>query len=100
MGKDALTQIHQKSVGAVDSSGMSKTAFTIVHRILIRVPFGQLKRYHSAFQLLKETIATCRSPHMWNVQQIGFVSGYNHPKYYTPEKVTTSIVRAQLTFAQ
>lgn len=55
-------KIYQKSVGAVDSSGMSNTAaFTFVHRILIRVPFGQLKRYHSAFQLLKETIATCRS---------------------------------------
>jgi hypothetical protein len=92
-------KIHQKSVGGVDSSGTTKTAFTIVHRILIRVPFGQIKRHQSAFQLLKDNNCYLRE-HMWDeqewdVQQIGFVTGYN-PKYYTPEKVMTSL-RARLT---
>jgi hypothetical protein len=27
---------------------------------------------------------------MWDEQQIGFVTGFN-PKYYTPERVTTSV---------
>jgi hypothetical protein len=82
-------KIYQKSAGAD-----SKTAFTIVHRILIRVPFGQLKRHSQAFQLLKDHNCFLRE-HMWDeqewdVQQIGFVTGFN-PKYYTPAKVTSDI---------
>ena len=85
--------IHQKSAG-VDSSGMSKVAFTIVHRILVRIPFGQIKRHPQAFQLLKDHNCFLRE-HLWDeqewdVQQIGFVTGFN-PKYYTPEKVTMSL---------
>ena len=90
---DHQFKIHQKPTGA-DRSATPKIAFTIVHRILIRIPFSQLKRHPQAFQLLKEHNCYLRE-HMWDeqewdVQQIGFVTGYN-PKYYTPEKVTTSI---------
>jgi hypothetical protein len=75
--------IHQKSAG-VDSSGMSKVMFTIVHRILVRP---------QAFQLLKDhncgLMEHLWDEQEWDVQQIGFVTGFN-PKYYTPEKVTMS----------
>ncbi|KAI2512755.1 hypothetical protein MHU86_1543 [Fragilaria crotonensis] len=94
MSHEQQFKLHQKSAGAD-----SKIAFTIVHRILIRVPFGQLKRHSQAFQLLKDHNCFLRE-HMWDeqewdVQQIGFVTGFN-PKYYTPEKVTSAI-RNRLT---
>ena len=88
---------HQKSMG-LTPTGCPKTSVTIIHRILTRIPFGQIKRHSSAFQLLKEHNCFLRE-HLWDeqewdVQQIGFVTGYN-PKYYTPEKTTMS-VRARL----
>jgi hypothetical protein len=89
--------LHQKSFGA-HTHGSQKTSFTIVHRILTRVPFGQLKRHPQAFQLLQDHNCYLKDhmwdEHEWDVQQIGFVTGFN-PKYYTPERVTTS-VRARL----
>jgi hypothetical protein len=62
------------------------------------VPFGQIKRLPLAFQLLKEQNCYLGEHHWdeqeWDVQQIGFVTGFN-PKYYTPERVMTSF-RARL----
>jgi hypothetical protein len=86
-------QLHQKPMGFTPS-GSIKTAVVIIHRILIRVPFNQIKRHTSAFHLLTEHNCFLRE-HMWDeqewdVQQIGFVTGYN-PKYYSPERVTTSV---------
>ena len=83
-------------------SGTPKTAITIVHRILTRVPFSQIKRHPEAFQLFTEHNCFLRE-HMWDeqewdVQQIGFVTGYN-PKFYTPERVTRSF-RARICKAK
>ena len=78
------------------SSGNIKTAVLIIHRILIRVPFNQIKRQTSAFLLLTEHNSKLTREHMWDeqewdVQQLGlFVAGYN-PKYYSAERVTTSV---------
>ena len=88
---------HYKQMGFTQS-GTTKTAVTIVHRILIRVPFSQVKRHPSAFQVLKENNCFLRE-HLWDeiewdVHQIGFVTGYN-PKYYSPEKATMTL-RARL----
>ena len=88
---------HHKSMG-LTPSGHPKTSVTIIHRILTRIPFGQIKRHSTAFQLLKDNKCFLKE-HLWDeqewdVQQIGFVTGYN-PKYYTPEK-TTMYVRARL----
>jgi hypothetical protein len=84
------------------ASGSHKTALTIVHRILIRMPFGQLKRHSEAFQLLTEHNCYLKE-HMWDkqewdVQQLGFVPGFN-PKFYTSERVTASF-RAHLCKAK
>ena len=86
-------QMHQKPMGFTPS-GTTKTAVIIVHRLLTRIPFGQIKRHASAFQLLNDHNCFLRE-HLWDeqewdVQQIGFVTGYN-PKYYTPERVTNCI---------
>jgi hypothetical protein len=81
-------KVHQKSMG-LTTSGSPKTAVVIVHRILTRVPFGQIKRHAEAFQLLTQHNCFLREhmwdEHEWDVQQIGFVTGYN-PKYYTPHQ--------------
>jgi hypothetical protein len=61
----------------------------MVHRILTRVPLGQFKRHPQAFQLLQDNNCYLND-HMWDEQQIGFVTRFN-PKYYTPERVTTSV---------
>ena len=86
-------KVHQKSMGFT-TSGSPKTAVVIVHRILTRVPFGQIKRHSEAFQLLTQHNCFLREhlwdEHEWDVQQIGFVTGFN-PKYYTPERVTKSV---------
>ena len=94
-------KVHQKPMGFTPS-GSPKTAVIIVHRILTRVPFSQLKRHSEAFQLLTEHNCYLREhmwdEHEWDVQQIGFVTGFN-PKFYTPERVTTSF-HARLCKAQ
>ena len=94
-------KVHQKPMGFTPS-GNSKTAVTIVHRILTRVPLGQLKRHSEAFQLLTEHKCYLKEhmwdEHEWDVQQIGFVTGFN-PKFYTPERVITSF-RARLCKAK
>jgi hypothetical protein len=41
--------VHQKIIGS-KTSGTQKIAFTIVHRILTRIPFSQIKRHPLAFQ--------------------------------------------------
>ena len=90
-------KVHEKQFGST-TQGTMKTSSTIVHRILIRVPFGQVKRHQPAFKLLQDNNCFLREhlwdEHVWDVHQIGFVTAYK-PKYYSPEKVTTS-VRARL----
>ena len=86
-------KLHQKSFGANPSSSQ-KISFTIVHRILTRVPFGQIKRHTPAFQFLKDHNCYLKE-HMWDeqewdIQQIGFITGYN-PKYCTPERVIIAV---------
>jgi hypothetical protein len=60
-------KLHQKSVG-VNPSRTPKTAFTIVNRIHIRVPFSRIKRHPPAFQLLKEHDCFLREC-MWDEQE-------------------------------
>jgi hypothetical protein len=90
-------KVHEKPMG-LSLSGNLKTAVVIVHRILTRIPLGQIKRNPSAFKFLIEHNCFLREhmwdEHEWDVQQIGFVTGYN-PKYYSPERATT-LVRARL----
>jgi hypothetical protein len=84
---------HEKPMG-VTATGTPKVATPIIHRILTRVPLGQIKRHPTAFKCLKDNNCFLRE-HLWDeqewdVQQIGFVTGYN-PKYFTPEKTNTSV---------
>ena len=59
--------LHQKSIGAY-TSGIQKIAFTIVHRILTRIPFSQNKRHPLAFQHLKDHKCYIKD-HMWDEQE-------------------------------
>jgi hypothetical protein len=81
--------------------GGPKTANVIVHRILTRVPFGQIKRHTNAYQLLLDNQCFLNE-HLWDEQewdlkQLGFVTGFN-PKYYS-NKIVTSMFRASLSKA-
>ena len=84
-------KVHEKPMG-LSSSGNPETAVVIVHRILTRIPLGQIKRNPSAFKFLIEHNCFLREhmwdEHEWDVQQIGFVTGFN-PKYYSPDRATT-----------
>ena len=92
---------HVKQMGKSPTTGELKSSTVIVHRIMTRVPLGQLKRYPPAYQLLTENQCYFNEHHWdeqeWDLQQIGFVTGYN-PKYYTNERVTT-MFRARLAKA-
>jgi hypothetical protein len=84
---------HEKTMGRNPDTGAPKTAVVIVHRILSRVPLGQLKRYPPAYQLLKDN-QCCLNEHRWDgeewdLQQLGFVTGYN-PKYYSSDRAATA----------
>ena len=65
-------KVHQKPMGFTPS-GNSKTAVTIVHRILTRVPLGQLKRHSEAFQLLTEHKCYLKE-HMWDEHELNGTS--------------------------
>jgi hypothetical protein len=68
MSHEHKFKLYQKPVGVTaNPSGTPKTAFTSVLRILIRVPYGQIKRHPPAFQLLKEHNCFLRE-HMWDEQ--------------------------------
>ncbi|KAI2499826.1 hypothetical protein MHU86_14643 [Fragilaria crotonensis] len=90
-------KMHVKQSGNNDT-GSAKTAFTVIHRILTRIPFGKIKRHPTAYKLLTDNECFLREhkwdEHEWDIQQVGFVTGYN-PKYYTAERVTT-MFRARL----
>jgi hypothetical protein len=63
----------------------------IVHRIMTRVRFWQIKRHPHAYQLLKENACYLNEhlwdKHEWDLHQVGFVSSFN-PKYYSDNRVT------------
>ena len=92
---------HTKPLGTSPTTGQPKVATVLVHRIMTRVPLGQLKRYPPAYQLLTENHCYLNEHHWdeqeWDLQQIGFVTGYN-PKYYTNDRVTT-MFRARISKA-
>ena len=93
---------HVKPLGTSQTTGAPKFATVIVHRIITRVPLGQLKRHPTAYQLLIDNHCYLNEHHWdeheWDLQQIGFVTGYN-PKYYTNDRVT-NMFRNRLTKAQ
>jgi len=94
-------KVHTKLLGNSLTRGGPKTATVIVHRLLTRVPFGQIKRHTKAYQLLLDNQCFLNE-HLWDEQewdlkQLGFVTGFN-PKYYSNERVTT-MFRARLSKA-
>ena len=92
---------HSKQMEKSPTTGEPKSATVIVHRIMTRVPLGQIKRHPTAYQLLIDNQCYLNEHHWdeyeWDVQQIGFVTGYN-PKYYEKDRVTT-MFRARLSKA-
>ena len=90
-------QIHSKPIGK-NSSGALKHITVIVHRIKTKVPFSQIKRHPSALQWLKKHQCYInehlRDDQTWDVQQIGFVTGFN-PKFYTSERAR-DVFRARI----
>jgi hypothetical protein len=91
-------QLHAKSKITHQTTETSYTAVTIIHRILTRIPLSQIKRHPSAYKLLTENNCYLNEhkwdEQEWDVQQFGFVTGFN-PKYYSPERATTKF-RARL----
>ena len=85
-------KVHSKTIGKIPTTGAPKISNVIVHRILTRVPLGQIKRHPSVYQLLQDNQCYLNEhlwdEHEWDVQQIGFITGFN-PKYYTSDRVTT-----------
>ena len=92
---------HVKQVGKCPTTGEQLSSTVIVHRIMTRIPLGRLKRYPPAYQLLTDNKCYFNEhdwdEQEWDLQQIGFVTGYN-PKYYTKDRVT-NMFRARLTKA-
>ena len=84
-------KVHTKMLGNSPTTGAPKSSQVIIHRILTRVPLGQIKRHINAYQLLTNNHCYLNE-HLWDeqewdLQQIGFVTGFN-PKYYSNERVT------------
>jgi hypothetical protein len=94
-------KVHAKTIGKSSTTGAPKISNVIVHRIPTRVPLGQIKRHPSVYQLLQDNQCFLNEhlwdEHEWDVQQIGFITGFN-PKYYTNDRVTT-MFRARLSKA-
>jgi hypothetical protein len=94
-------KVHTKQLGQSPTTGAPKASHVITHRILTRVPLGQIKRHITAFQLLTDNHCYLNE-HLWDeqewdLQQIGFVTGFN-PKYYSNDRVT-AMFRARLSKA-
>ena len=90
--------MYTKHHGNSPTTGAPRFSNVIIHRILTRVPLGQLKRHTSAYQLLKDNNCYLNE-HLWDeqewdIQQLGFITGFN-PKYYSNEGVT-NMFRARL----
>ncbi len=91
-------KVHTKQHRNSSLTGALRSTNVIIHRILTRVPLGQLKRHTSAYQLLKDNNCYLNE-HLWDeqewdVQQLGFITGFN-PKYYSNERAT-NMFRARL----
>ena len=83
--------VYTKQLGQNPTNGASKSVNVIVHRIMTRVPFRQIKRHPHAYQLLKDNACYLNEhlwdEHEWDLHQVGFVTSFN-PKYYSDTRVT------------
>ena len=82
---DKQFKVHSKNTpGQPD-----KQSVIIIHRILTRIPFGQLKRFHRAFEIILKNKCFLTEHYWdeseWDVSQLGFITGYN-PQCYEREQ--------------
>jgi hypothetical protein len=71
-------KVHTIQLGNRPTTGAPNSSYVIDHRILTRVPLGQIKRHTNAYQLLTDNQCFLTE----HLQQVGFVTGFN-PKYYS-----------------
>ena len=85
-------KLYTKHLSTSNTTGPNKSITTVIHRILTRIPLGKIKRHPPAYQLLVKNNCFLHEhkwdEQEWDIQQVGFVTGFN-PKYYSPERATT-----------